>query len=72
MSGSILRCEDIKKRLARLGCDPSEGPNSWNKRTGKDLTKAIELFNQAIGKDSKYSLAYVGLADSYNLLTDLR
>jgi len=46
-----------------------EGLYYWNKRTGKDLTKAIELFNQAIDKDSKYAMAYVGLADSYNLLT---
>jgi len=46
-----------------------EGLHYWNKRTGKDLNKAIELFNQAIDKDPNYALAYVGLADSYNLLT---
>jgi len=46
-----------------------EGLHYWNKRTGKDLNKAIELFNQALYKDSNYALAYVGLADSYNLLT---
>ena len=41
----------------------------WNKRTGADLRKAIEYFNQAISKDSNYALAYVGLADSYLLLS---
>jgi TolB-like protein/Tfp pilus assembly protein PilF len=40
----------------------------WNKRTGAGLRKAIEYFNQALGKDPSYSLAYAGLADSYNLL----
>jgi TolB-like protein/Tfp pilus assembly protein PilF len=41
----------------------------WNKRTGPDLRKAIEYFNQAIAKDPKYALAYAGLADSYLLLS---
>jgi tetratricopeptide (TPR) repeat protein len=40
----------------------------WNKRSGVDLHKAIEFFNQAIGKDPNYALAYAGLADSYLLL----
>jgi len=40
----------------------------WNKRTGADLRKAIEYFNQALGKDPSYALAYAGLADSYTLL----
>lgn len=39
----------------------------WNKRTGADLRKATEYFNQAISKDPNYALAYVGLADSYLL-----
>jgi TolB-like protein len=40
----------------------------WNKRTGADLRTAIEYFNQALGKDPSYALAYAGLADSYALL----
>jgi len=40
----------------------------WNKRTGADLRKAIDYFNEALGKDPGYALAYVGLADSYGLL----
>ena len=40
----------------------------WNKRSGVDLRKAIEFFNQAIAKDPNYALAYAGLADSYLLL----
>jgi serine/threonine protein kinase/Tfp pilus assembly protein PilF len=46
-----------------------EGLYYWNKRTGKDLNKAIELFGQAIDQDPKYALAYVGLADSYSLVS---
>jgi TolB-like protein/Tfp pilus assembly protein PilF len=41
----------------------------WNRRTGEDLKKASEYFQQAIEKDPNYALAYVGLADCYNLLT---
>jgi TolB-like protein/Tfp pilus assembly protein PilF len=41
----------------------------WNKRTGADLRKAIDYFDQAIAKDPNYALAYVGLADSYLLLS---
>ena len=40
----------------------------WNKRSGVDLRKAIEFFNQAIAKDPNYALAYAGVADSYLLL----
>jgi len=40
----------------------------WNKRTAKDLEKAIDYFNQAAALDQNYALAYAGLADSYVLL----
>jgi TolB-like protein len=39
------------------------------KRTGADLRKSIEYYDQAIAKDPNYPLAYVGLADSYMLLS---
>src|SRR5438874_3273882 len=41
----------------------------WNKRTAAGLRTAIDYFNQAISKDPNYALAYVGLADSYLLLS---
>jgi TolB-like protein/Flp pilus assembly protein TadD len=40
----------------------------WNKRTGADLKKSIDYFNQAIAKDPNYALAYAGSADAYVLL----
>ena len=41
----------------------------WNKRTEKDIRKAIDYFQQAINKDPNYALAYVGLANSYLVLS---
>jgi tetratricopeptide (TPR) repeat protein len=32
------------------------------------VEKAIDYFQQAIGQDAKYALAYAGLGDSYNYL----
>ena len=46
-----------------------KGRYFWNKRTGADLKKAIDYFNQAIGIDPNYALAYAGLADAYGLLS---
>jgi len=40
----------------------------WNKRTAKDLRRAVSYFEQAVGANPHCSLAYSGLADSYNLL----
>lgn len=40
----------------------------WNKRTLKDLEKALDYFNQAIALDPNYALAYAGLADTYVVL----
>src|SRR5437879_136515 len=37
----------------------------WNKRTGNDLKKSIEYFEQAIAADPNYALAYAGVADGY-------
>ena len=61
-----------KERLAKRGTDNPEayqayllGRFHWNKRTGVDLRKSIDYFNQAIALDPNYALAYAGLADSY-------
>ena len=39
----------------------------WNRRTKADFEKAISYFSDAVRKDPGYALAYVGLADCYNL-----
>ena len=40
----------------------------WNKRTGSDLKKSIDYFEQAIAADPSYALAYAGVADGYVFL----
>jgi len=63
---------DEEKRLTKHHTENTEayqdymrGRYYWNKRTGADLKKAIEYFNQAIAKDPRYALAHTGLADCY-------
>jgi Tfp pilus assembly protein PilF len=47
-----------------------KGRYFWNKRTPADLQKALRYFKQATEIDPSYALAYVGLADCYNLLRE--
>jgi adenylate cyclase len=42
-----------------------KGRYHWHNATEAELKRAIEYFKLAIEKDPKFSLAYVGLADSY-------
>jgi tetratricopeptide (TPR) repeat protein len=46
-----------------------QGRHWWNKRpTQGAVPRAMEFFNQAIARDARFALPYVGLADSYNTL----
>jgi tetratricopeptide (TPR) repeat protein len=47
-----------------------QGRYYWSKRTPADLNRAVDYFTQAIVRDPNYAKAYVGLADSYNLLRE--
>jgi TolB-like protein/Flp pilus assembly protein TadD len=61
-----------------LASRPTENPEAhelylkgryfWNRRTGENLEKAADYFQQAIQKDANYALAYSGLADCHVLL----
>src|ERR1041385_7967296 len=42
-----------------------KGLYHWNKRSAEAIAKAIECFKRAIALDSRYALAYAGLADCY-------
>jgi TolB-like protein/Flp pilus assembly protein TadD len=44
-----------------------EGRQLWYGRTPAGIKKSIDLFQQAIGADPNYALAYSGLADTYNI-----
>ncbi len=64
-----------EKRLAKHSTENTEayqfylkGRYHWNRRTGPDIRKSVEYFQQAIDEDPTYALAYSGLADSYGLL----
>ena len=73
-----LRLKLSGEQKKRLGKRPTKNTDAyqlylkgryfWNKRTEEGLTRGIECFNQAIEADPSYALAYVGLADSYNML----
>jgi TolB-like protein/DNA-binding winged helix-turn-helix (wHTH) protein/Flp pilus assembly protein TadD len=69
-----------RQELAALGGAKAVNPDAyqayligryyWNKRTGDDLKKAIDYFNQAVEKDPGLATAYSGLADAYALSGD--
>jgi TolB-like protein len=40
----------------------------WNKRGTENLKKSIDYFQQAIGLDPNYALAYAGVADAYSIM----
>ena len=63
-----------KKLLAKHQTEDAEayqaylrGRYFWNKLTDNWFRKALESFQQAIDIDPGYALAYVGLADCYNM-----
>jgi serine/threonine protein kinase/tetratricopeptide (TPR) repeat protein len=39
----------------------------WNKRTPRDIVKGLEHFESAVAIEPDFALAYVGIAESYNL-----
>ncbi|MBV9154970.1 MAG: tetratricopeptide repeat protein [Acidobacteriaceae bacterium] len=47
-----------------------KGRYYWSKRNPEALKTAVDYFTQAIVRDPNYAKAYVGLADSYNLLRE--
>jgi len=65
-----------KQRLTKRYTEDSEayrlylkGRYHWNKRSPEGLQKAVEYFRQALDQDPAYSLACVGLADTYAYLS---
>jgi TolB-like protein/Flp pilus assembly protein TadD len=45
-----------------------QGRYWWEKRHEGGLRKAVDFFEQAIGKDPSYALAHTGVADSYSVI----
>ena len=66
---------DDEKKLVRRDTHDSvayqsylKGRFYWNKRTIDGLLQANEHFQAAIDQDPQYALAYVGLADTFNIV----
>src|SRR6266545_727030 len=63
-----------ERTLARHAPDPEvydlylKGRYFWNRRDEEGIKKSIAFFQEAIGKDPHYALAFAGLADSYDLV----
>ena len=70
-----LGAEDQKRLTDRHTVDPAayeaylRGRYLWHRRTGPELQKAKEYFEDAIAKDPGFAPAYAGLADTYFYLS---
>ena len=71
---SLELTSDEERRLSKHYTEDSAaqqlylaGRYHWGKRTPEGLRMAISNFEQAIAKDSRFALAYAGLADCYAL-----
>jgi len=73
-----LQIQLLGKEQEKLTKRPTENLEAYNlylqgrffleKRTAEALWKAVDFFQSAIEKDPGYSLAYIGLADTYQML----
>jgi adenylate cyclase len=75
-----LKTQLLKEEKKKIRKKPTRNINAytlylkgryyWNERNRESLLKAIKYFQEAIKRDSKFALAYSGLADSYIVLVD--
>ncbi len=63
--GEEARLSDVRASNPDAHVAYAKGRLYWNKRTEEGLRKAVEYFGEAIHKDPRFALAYVGLADSW-------
>jgi tetratricopeptide (TPR) repeat protein len=66
--GSPRAVSDAEKALARDLY--LKGRYEWNQRTPDSLNRALDAFTQAVVHDPGYAQAYVGLADTYDLMRE--
>jgi len=67
-STSSQAISDSEKRQARDLY--LKGRYEWNQRTPDSLNRALDSFTQSVVHDPGYAPAYVGLADTYDLLRE--
>lgn len=75
---AVLSPEEIRQ-IEKVQTDNLEAYNLylkgrffWNRRTKEDIKTSIKYFQQCIGQDSSYALAYSGMADAYFILSCFR
>jgi len=67
--GGVPKHEDIRATSSTEAyINYLRGRQFWNKRTDKELKKAIGFFEKALKSDENFAQAYTGLADSYAAL----
>ena len=68
VSSRPFAVSDAEKRAAQNFY--VRGRYEWNQRTPDSLNRALDNFTQAIVHDPSYAQAYVGLAETYDLLRE--
>ena len=73
---SLALSPEEKQRVEKMATADAEAYNMYllgryhlNKWSGAEIQKAIEHFQEAIGKDPNFAVAYAGQADAYELLS---
>jgi TolB-like protein/tetratricopeptide (TPR) repeat protein len=67
---------ELKRIRGKLTVDPGaftlymKGRHYWNERTEEGTRKALRYFEAAVKADPDFAMAYSGLADCYNILSD--
>ena len=68
-----LSADQAKRVASNSPADPEayqlylKGQYLWNQRTNQSVQKSIEYFQQAVARDPNYVVAWVGLADAFNI-----
>jgi TolB-like protein/Tfp pilus assembly protein PilF len=75
-----LKVQLLSPQKARLGTKLTESTEAhslylkgrfyWNERTEAGTRRALTYFEEALEADPKFAMAYTGIADCYNILSD--
>ena len=76
-----LRVKILAPEIDRIDKKPTENTDAyalylrgryhWNKRHPHDVKKAVKYFEQAVEEDPRFALGYAGLADGYEVLSNI-
>ena len=76
-----LRVKILAPEIDRIDKKPTENTDAyalylrgryhWNKRHPDDMKKAVKYFEQAVEEDPRFALGYAGLADGYEILSNI-